>query len=65
MIARQAIDVRLNTEITPEMARQLAPDVIIAAMGASPAVPPIPGIKGDNVFSADSLYRCPEKAGRT
>ncbi|MDR1068340.1 MAG: FAD-dependent oxidoreductase [Clostridiales Family XIII bacterium] len=57
------IDVRLNTEVTPEYADSLKPDVIIAALGARPAKPPIPGIDGPNVIGAEELYVAPEKAG--
>jgi 2,4-dienoyl-CoA reductase-like NADH-dependent reductase (Old Yellow Enzyme family)/thioredoxin reductase len=63
-IDRTTIDLRLNTAVTPELARSLAPDVIIAAIGARPAVPPIPGIDGKTVLSADALYRAPEKGGK-
>jgi pyruvate/2-oxoglutarate dehydrogenase complex dihydrolipoamide dehydrogenase (E3) component len=38
--------------------------VIVAALGAHPAVPPIPGIDGKNVLGAEELYYNPEKAGK-
>lgn len=68
-LARQArrcmensnIDVRLNTEVTPESAKEIAADVIIAAMGARPMTPPIAGV--ENSFGAEELYYNPEKAG--
>ncbi len=62
MINRSSIDVHLNTAVTPELARELEPDVIIAAMGARPAVPPIPGI--ERAVSAEALYPVPETSGR-
>ena len=58
------IEVRLNTAVTPELARAIAPDVIIAALGARPAVPPIPGIDGPNVMGAEEVYYHPEKVGK-
>ena len=64
MIARAPIDVRLHTAVTPELARELAPDVIIAAMGARPSLPPIPGIDGSHVRTAEALYAAPEQAGQ-
>jgi len=64
MIAKSPIDVRLNTEVTPELASALRPDAIIAALGARPVVPPIKGIDGANVLSAEDVYENPEKAGR-
>ncbi|MBR6312477.1 MAG: FAD-dependent oxidoreductase [Oscillospiraceae bacterium] len=58
------IDVRLNTAVTPELAKELAPDVILAALGARPIKPNIPGIDGPNVLGAEELYYDPEKAGK-
>ncbi len=57
------IVVKLNTEVTPQLARKMTPDVIIAAMGARPFVPPIKGVDGKNVFGAEEIYRDPDKAG--
>jgi NADPH-dependent 2,4-dienoyl-CoA reductase/sulfur reductase-like enzyme len=62
-VERAAIDVRLNTEVTPELARAINPDVIVAALGARPAVPPIRGIDGANVLGAEELYYAPGRAG--
>ena len=60
------LDGGANTEVTPELAEALQPDVIIAAPGARPVKPPIPGIDGKNVFSAEYIYthaqECGEKA---
>ena len=39
------IDVRLNCEVTPEVAAEMAPDTIIAALGSRPIVPKIEGIE--------------------
>ena len=69
-LARQArrvnedanIEVRLNTEVTPEYAKEVKPEVIIAAMGARPVTPPIPGI--ENAIGAEDLYYNPEKCGK-
>ena len=36
--------VLLNTPVTPELAETMAPDVLIAAIGAKPIVPNLPGI---------------------
>ena len=61
LISRAPVEVRLNTEVTPELARSLRPDVIIAALGAQPVVPKIPGI--ENALMAEDVYVDPEKAG--
>jgi NADPH-dependent 2,4-dienoyl-CoA reductase/sulfur reductase-like enzyme len=69
-VMKAAIDLRLNTEVTPEYAASLCPDVIIAALGALPAIPDIPGIKGrenatsGNVMAAQDAYKALEKIGQ-
>jgi pyruvate/2-oxoglutarate dehydrogenase complex dihydrolipoamide dehydrogenase (E3) component len=52
-------------EVTPEYAECVGADVIIAALGAEPEVPDIPGADGANVLNADEVYMEPEKAGDT
>lgn len=52
-----AIEVRLNTPVTPALAEEIAPDAIIVAVGAQPIVPPIPGIDDSRVVFADELRR--------
>jgi NADPH-dependent 2,4-dienoyl-CoA reductase/sulfur reductase-like enzyme len=63
------LDVRLNTEVTPDYAKAQNVDIIIASTGATPAVPPIPGmdeaIKEGRAYSAEEIYIAPEKAGET
>jgi 2,4-dienoyl-CoA reductase-like NADH-dependent reductase (Old Yellow Enzyme family)/thioredoxin reductase len=64
-ISKLPIKVCFNTEVTPEYAEQQKPDVIIAAVGASPIVPGIPGIDGKNVISAEDAYKNPETCGKS
>jgi 2,4-dienoyl-CoA reductase-like NADH-dependent reductase (Old Yellow Enzyme family)/thioredoxin reductase len=64
LVSRAAIDVRLNTEVTPDYARSLKPDVIIAALGARPLKPQIPGIDGATVMCAEDAYAEPDKCGK-
>lgn len=64
MIDKVAIDVRLNTAVTPEYAGALRPDVIITALGARPVKPPIKGIELPNVLGAEDVYYNPDKAGK-
>jgi len=64
LISRAAIDVRLNTEVTPQLASRLRPDVIIAALGARPIKPQIPGIDGANVMSAQDAYSNASTVGK-
>jgi 2,4-dienoyl-CoA reductase-like NADH-dependent reductase (Old Yellow Enzyme family)/NADPH-dependent 2,4-dienoyl-CoA reductase/sulfur reductase-like enzyme len=64
LVSRAAIDVRLNTEVTPALLQALKPDTVIAALGARPVVPDIKGIHNDNVFGAEQIYINPDLAGR-
>ncbi len=62
LITKAPIDLRLNTEVTPDYARAEKPDVIIAAVGADPVVPEIPGARGPNVRQAIEVFRDPSLA---
>ncbi|MDR2133349.1 MAG: FAD-dependent oxidoreductase [Clostridiales Family XIII bacterium] len=63
-VAESGIELRLNTEVTRTLAQALAPDVILAALGARPIIPRIPGIDGKNVAGAEDVYRKPDLAGK-
>ena len=63
-IAKAGIDVRLNTEVTPGYAAEIAPDVIIAALGSKPLKPDIPGIDGAFVFAAQDAYTSLDRIGQ-
>ena len=54
-VSEADIDVRMNTEVTPEYAESVGADVVIAALGAEESISPIPGIDGPNVISAQEL----------
>ena len=41
---KAAVEIRLNTEVTPELVRALEPDHIIVAAGAETVAPKIPGV---------------------
>ncbi|MBQ9814494.1 MAG: FAD-dependent oxidoreductase [Lachnospiraceae bacterium] len=56
------IDVRLNTKVTPEMIKEIDPDVLILATGSTEKVIPIPGI--ENAIPALEVYRHPERVGQ-
>ena len=63
-IMRAGIDLRLNTEVTPDYAADTNADVIIAALGASPVKPAIPGIDNVNVLAAQDAYMELDKVGQ-
>ncbi len=54
-VEKAGIDVRYNTEVTPELVKEIQPDVVMVATGANPIIPPIPGIDGENVYSAAKI----------
>jgi 2,4-dienoyl-CoA reductase-like NADH-dependent reductase (Old Yellow Enzyme family)/thioredoxin reductase len=63
LMLKAGVDVRLDTEVTPELAAQISPDVLIVAVGAEPIIPPIHGIDGKNVIIANDLPDNYEKVG--
>ena len=56
MLEKLNVDVRLGTEATPELVSSMAPDAVLAAVGADPIIPPIPGVDGKNVITAERCY---------
>lgn len=62
-IDKAGIDLRLNTDVTKDYADNISADVIIAALGARPVKPRIPGIDGTHVLSAEDAYIHPEITG--
>ncbi|NLO48019.1 MAG: FAD-dependent oxidoreductase [Clostridiales bacterium] len=64
-LAESSVAVRLNTEVTPEYCDSVGADVLIAALGAEPVVPDIPGADGKNVVSAEEAYRAPNRVGES
>jgi 2,4-dienoyl-CoA reductase-like NADH-dependent reductase (Old Yellow Enzyme family)/thioredoxin reductase len=61
-LAKTNVEIRFNTELTPELAKELKADVIICAAGAVPVTPPIPGIDtSEKVVGIDSIHQ-PEPA---
>jgi 2,4-dienoyl-CoA reductase-like NADH-dependent reductase (Old Yellow Enzyme family)/thioredoxin reductase len=64
LMLKAGVDVRLDTEVTPDLAAQVKPDVLIVAVGAEPIIPSIPGIDGKNVIIANNLPYNYEKVGK-
>lgn len=56
-VSRSGIDLRLSTEGTPELLRELAPEALILAVGSEPIRPRIPGIDRKNVYPATEIFR--------
>lgn len=54
-VERAGIDVRLNTEATIDMVKELNPVGVFLATGGTPTVPPIPGIDKSFVMTAEEV----------
>jgi pyruvate/2-oxoglutarate dehydrogenase complex dihydrolipoamide dehydrogenase (E3) component len=63
-VEKSNIRVRLEIEATPELLAAEKPDVIIAALGAAPVIPPIPGADKPHVLTALQSYGSEEKLGK-
>jgi NADPH-dependent 2,4-dienoyl-CoA reductase/sulfur reductase-like enzyme len=59
-LQKNGVDVRMQTEATPEMVEGMNPEVVITAPGALPLIPSLPGIELDHVVSAWETLRDPE-----
>ena len=63
-LSRSGVEIRLNTPVTPELAEAIAPDVIVAALGAKFDPPDfLNNSRGQVVMALDAL-REPEKTGQ-
>ena len=61
-LERSEARVVLNTEVTPDLVKKNAPDLLIVAVGAEPIVPAIPGV--DKARHALSVYSDQEEIGQ-
>lgn len=62
-VEKSRIDLRLNTEATPDLIKTLAVDAVIVAVGAEPFVPNIPGAKSEKVWTAIDSYGREDQLG--
>lgn len=61
-LARKAgVEIRLNTEVTPDYVTSENADALIIAVGSTPLVPPIPGLNGPNVVIVNNYYKQKDK----
>lgn len=61
---KAGVEIRLNTEVTPDYVEHEAPYALIIAAGSTPLVPPIPGLHGEtgaNIIIVNNYYREKEK----
>lgn len=62
---RLGVEVKLNTEYTVDIFNEEKPDHVVIASGSKPLIPPIKGIDGPNVVSAEDILLGKIQAGRT
>lgn len=55
-VQKRPIKVMLGKAVTTELISESSPDVLIAAVGAEPIIPSIPGVRGKNVIVAARDY---------
>ncbi len=56
MTERSGVDIRLNTDATPKLVKELNPEAVIVAVGADPFIPPVKGVDGKNVKTALEIF---------
>ena len=61
---RAGVEIHLGTAVTPELLREIAPDEIIATIGAAPVLPDIPGIGLPHVVTGEQVLMGEVELGR-
>jgi 2,4-dienoyl-CoA reductase-like NADH-dependent reductase (Old Yellow Enzyme family)/thioredoxin reductase len=65
-LKKSGVDIRLGTEVTPEVIREISPDAVIIAAGATPALPFTPGVDKPHVrVAVDVLDKRVSLSGKT
>ena len=64
LVDKTDVDVRMKTEVTSELIEEIAPDVLIAAIGSKAVKPSIPGIDRENVMCADDALMDASRVGQ-
>ncbi len=63
-VKKMGISTHLGKEVTGEFIKEVRPDIIIMATGATSIMPNIPGIEGDNVFLATEMLTGKKPLGK-
>jgi len=58
------VKVELGREVTPQLVKELDPEVVITATGATPLIPEIPGIDKPHVVIAEDVLREKARVGK-
>src|SRR5450756_2431611 len=64
-VERKGVHIRLKTRVTAELVKEMNPDAVVMATGASQIVPGIDGIDGPNVVYARDVLAGSADAGKT
>ena len=62
-IKKLGVKIELGKEATPGLVKELKPEVVILATGASPLIPEVPGAKGEKVATASDILLGKREAG--
>lgn len=54
---KAGVDIRLNTEATPELLKEMAFEAVFAASGAVPVIPAFEGVELPHVYTAEKVLR--------
>ncbi len=57
------VEIRMNTRVTPELVKEIAPDAVICAIGADPFIPPIKGADLGHVYTPQDMKKTEEMIG--
>ncbi len=63
-IKKLKVKIQLGEKADIKVLKKLKPDAVIAAIGGSPIIPPIPGIKEKNVVVAEEIFDNRVKVGK-
>lgn len=64
-VEKLRIKTYLGRYVNKELIQEIKPQIIILATGATPIIPPIPGIKGKNVLLATEILEGKKPLGKT
>ncbi|HHU22899.1 MAG TPA: FAD-dependent oxidoreductase [Clostridiales bacterium] len=62
--AEKNVRIYLNTPVTKKLIEKEKPDLVIAAIGADPLIPPIKGLDNENVVYATDMFDADVKIGK-
>ncbi|HBT20817.1 MAG TPA: hypothetical protein DEA47_05605 [Peptococcaceae bacterium] len=58
------IEIRLHTEVTPELVQEISPDIVFVATGSRDFIPDFPGSDRPNVVSGIEVYAGRQEVGQ-